>query len=101
MFQGTTPTIILTFGEDVDFSEAESVVVTFATGYHKVITEFKDNELTIDGNVISRKLTQAETLAMPNTVLVQVNVLYPDGTRAASNITSFSLDDNLKDEVML
>lgn len=101
MFQGTTPTIILTFGEDVDFSEAESVVVTFATDFHKVITEFKDEELTIDGNVISRKLTQAETLAMPGTVLVQVNVLYPDGTRAASNIASFSLDNNLKDEVML
>lgn len=101
MFQGTTPTIILTFGEDVDFSEAESVVVTFATDYHKVVAEFKDEELTIDGNVISRKLTQAETLAMPNTVLVQVNVLYPDGTRAASNIVSFSLDENLKDEVML
>ena len=101
MFQGTTPTIILTFNSDVDFSEATSVVVTFATDYHKVITEFKDEDLTIEGNVVSRKLTQAETLAMPSTVLVQLNALYPDGSRVASNIASFNLDDNLKDEVML
>lgn len=101
MFQGTTPTITLTFGEDVDFSEAESVVVTFATDFHKVITEFKDNELTIDGNVISRKLTQAETLAMPPVVQVQVNALYPDGTRAASNIATIDWTRNLKNEVML
>ena len=101
MFQGTTPTITLTFGEDVDFSDAESVVVTFATDFHKVITEFGNDELTINKNIISKKLSQSETLALRGNILVQVNVLYDDGTRIASNIASFDFFKNLKNEVML
>lgn len=102
MFKGTTPTIVLTFDESVDFSEAESVVVTLATDYHKVLTEKSGSELTINTNVISFKFTQAETLAMEtDNMLIQVNVLYSDGTRIASNIATVEWDNNLKGEIML
>ena len=101
MYKGTTPTIKLTFGEDVDFSDAESVVVTFATDYHKTITEKTGNELEITDNVISVSFTQAETLAIcTGVMLVQVNVLYSDGTRVASEIRPINWNNNLKNEVM-
>ena len=101
MFKGTTPTLSLTFPEGTDFSEAEHIVVTFATDYHKVITEKADEELEITDNVISVSFTQAETLAIcTGVMLVQVNVLYSDGTRVASEIRSINWNNNLKNEVM-
>lgn len=102
MFTGTTPTFILTFGEDVDFTDAKSVVVTFATDYRKVITEKSGDELEIDGNVIRFSFTQEETLAMrPGAKLIQVNVLFSDNSRVASEIVSVTWDRNLKGDVML
>lgn len=101
MYKGTTPTIKLTFNEDVDFSDAESVVVTFATDYHKTITEKTDDELEISENVISIRLTQKETLAIRGQkILIQVNALFSDGTRVASDIKSINWSENLKGEIM-
>ena len=101
MFQGTTPTLTLTFDEDIDFSDAKSVVVTFATDYHKTITEMSGDELTINKNIISISFTQEESLAfLPGPTLVQVNALYEDGTRIASNIGAIEWVKNLKNEVM-
>ena len=102
MYKGTTPTIKLTFNEDVDFSDAESVVVTFATDYHKRIMEKTGDELKILDNVISIRLTQKETLAIcTGKILVQVNVLYSNGIRAASDIQSIDWFNNLKGELMV
>ena len=102
MYKGTTPTIILTFNSDVDFSEAKSVVVTFATDYHRVMTEKADEELEINANVIKVHLTQKETLAIKNDkLLVQVNVLYDDGNRLASDIKVIDWSPNLKGEIMV
>lgn len=101
MFQGTTPTLTLTFDEEIDFSDAKSVVVTFATDYNKKITEKSDDEITLDRNVISINFTQEETLAfMPGPTLVQVNVLFEDGSRLASNVGAIEWVRNLKNEVM-
>ena len=102
MYKGTTPTIILTFNSDVDFSEAKSVVVTFATDYHRVMTEKADEELEINAHVIKVHLTQKETLAIKNDkLLVQVNVLYDDGNRLASDIKVIDWSPNLKGEIMV
>ena len=101
MFKGTTPTLVLTFDENVDFSEAEHVVVTFATDYHKKITEKDETEMTIEGNTIRILLTQAETLSLrAGSMLIQVNALYSDGSRVASNIATINWINNLKNEVM-
>ena len=102
MFKGTTPTLTLTFDESVDLTEAKSVVVTFATDFHKVIAEKADEELTITANTIEVAFTQEETLSMrPGRMLVQVNLLYDDGSRVCSNIGEGSWVENLKDEVMV
>lgn len=101
MYKGTTPTLTLTFDESINLSEAEHIVVTFATDYHKVITEKADEELIIEDNKIEITFTQAETLAMlPGPMLVQVNLLYSDGNRSASNIDQVEWLYNLKNEVM-
>lgn len=101
MYKGTTPTLTLTFDESINLSEAEHIVVTFATDYHKVITEKADSELTVEDNKIEITFTQAETLAMePGPMLVQVNLLYSDGNRSASNIGQVEWLYNLKNEVM-
>ena len=101
MYKGTTPTLTLTFDEGVNLSEAQHVVVTFATDYHKVIGEKSDSELDISENKIEITFTQAETLRMkPGPMLVQVNLLYSDGKRSASNIGQVEWLYNLKDEVM-
>ena len=101
MYKGTTPTLTITFDESVDFSEAEHVVVTFATDYHKVIAEKSDSELTIADNKIIINFTQEETLSMkPGAMLVQVNILYSDGLRVCSDIGTIHWIDNLKNEVM-
>ena len=101
MFKGTTPTLTLTFDESIDFSDAKSVAVTFATDYNKKITEKTGDELTIEDNVISINFTQEETLAfMPGPTLVQVNVLFEDGSRLASNVGAIEWVRNLKNEVM-
>ena len=102
MFKGTTPTLTLTFDESVDLTEAKSVVVTFATDFHKVIAEKADGELTITANTIEVSFTQEETLSMrPGRMLVQVNILYDDSSRVCSNIGEVSWVENLKDEVMV
>lgn len=101
MFQGTTPTLTLTFDNVIDFSDAKSIVVTFATDYGKRITEKTDDEIIINNNVISISFSQEETLAfLPGPTLVQVNALYNDGSRLASNIGVIEWAKNLKNEVM-
>lgn len=101
MYKGTTPIIKLTFNEDVDFSDAESVVVTFATDYYKSIIEKTSDEIDIARNVISVQLTQKETLSIRSEkLLIQVNALYSDGTRVASDIKSINWSQNLKGEIM-
>lgn len=102
MFTGTTPTFILTFGEGVDFSDAKSVVVTFATDYCKELAEKTDEDLEINENIIRFSLTQEESLAMsPGRMLLQVNVLYNNGSRVASEIVSIEWDKNLKGDLMI
>ena len=101
IFKGTTPTLSLIFDEGTDLSKANHIVVTFATDYSKAILEKVDDELTVSGNTVEIAFTQAETLWFkPGKMLVQVNLLYSDGSRVASNIGTIHWVENLKDEVM-
>ena len=104
MFKGTTPSLVLTFDEnlDFDFSDARSVTVTFSTDYRKVILEKTDEELTIDENTITIEFAQEETLSFSaGKMLVQVNAIFDDGTRICSDIQKITWEDNLKNEVMV
>lgn len=96
MYRGTTPTLILTFPEGTDFSGSDVYVS---------LSDQKRNELIrmenppIEDNVISIFLTQEQTLALPNYVLVQVNWTYGN-KRACSNIVSIDTKRNLISEVL-
>lgn len=96
MYRGTTPTLTLTFPEGTDFS-GSTVYVS--------LSDQKRNELIrienppIEDNVISIFLTQEQTLALPNYVLIQVNWTYGN-KRACSNIVSIDTKRNLISEVL-
>ena len=96
MYRGTTPTLTLTFPEGTDFS-GSTVYVS--------LSDQKRNELirienpSIEDNIISIFLTQEQTLALPNYVLVQVNWTYGN-RRACSNIVSIDTKRNLISEVL-
>lgn len=104
MFTGTTPTYVLTFGDDVDFTQADNIAVTICDPRRNVIVELETEDLIITETTIQFTLTQEQTLALPNgTCLMQVNFTYDDGThmaRACSNIVQLDLKSNLKLEVM-
>lgn len=95
MYKGTTPTFIFTF-TNFDPTTAEKVIVSFSNGL-----EVTEEDLDITSDSISLWLDQAQTLAMPKgNVIVQINFLFPDGQRAATNKQSVSWDSNLYNEVM-
>lgn len=99
--QGSTPTVILTFS-DVDCTEAQKVYVTFNSGRRK-LTKSTDDSVAVTATEISVYLSQAETLAFltgTNSVEVQVNFMFADGSRAVSEIARFSVAKNLLDEVL-
>lgn len=97
MYRGTTPTLTLTLPEGTDFSGA-TVYVSLSDERRKEIMRVTD--LEIEDNVISLFLTQEQSLALPSTVLIQVNWTYGDGRRACSNIVSFDTKRNLINEVL-
>lgn len=104
MYKGTTPTLSLTFSEDIDFTQATSIVVTFSDSRQNKLMEKTDADLDVSAHQIDITLTQEETLSMPKEVLIQVNFLYVDGTtirRAASTIAGLRFNNNLKAEVMM
>lgn len=104
MFKGTTPTLSLTFSNDVDLTEATQIAVTFSDSRQNKIMEKADADLEVSAHQIDITLTQEETLAFPKDVLIQVNFLYVDGTiirRAASTIAGLRFNNNLKAEVMM
>lgn len=96
MYRGTTPTLTLTLPEGTDFS-GSTVYVSLSDDRRNELMRVTD--LDIEDNVISLYLTQEQTLALPNRVLIQVNWTYGD-QRACSNIVSFDTKKNLIDEVL-
>lgn len=106
IYTGTTPTLTLQFGEDIDITQADSIIVTFSAPVtHQVILEKRDADLAIDAHSIGILLDQAETLKMPtkSDVLIQVNFLFNDGERtyrATSSIARLAFTRNLKEEIV-
>lgn len=98
--KGTTPTFTLTFDdENLDLTQAAHVVVSFKGSNANI--EKKDTDLEITQRVISVYLNQSETLALSaGRFFVQVNWTYADGSRAASNIASSEITDNLVGRVI-
>lgn len=101
--RGTTPTYQFTFDQSIDFGNADNVYITFSNTKYGEIKTFETADLTINGNILTLTLTQEETLALPETVLVQVNWTYTLGVqtrRCASNIVKIHPQINLLNEVI-
>ena len=98
--RATTPTFTLTFTDAaLDLTTADKVFVTFRQN-EKILTK-KDADLTVSAKQIEVYLTQDETLDFNvGTVEVQANWVYSDDSRAASEIVSVNITEQLLDKVL-
>lgn len=95
IIKGTTPTIIFTF-TDFDPTTAEKTIVSFSNGL-----EITETDMDITSDSVSVWLTQEQTLGMmQGTVTVQINFLFADGQRVATNTERINWLNNLHNEVM-
>lgn len=92
MVQATTPTIIMTLPNDVDLTEAQTVVFSLVQG-SSVIRKVIENA---EAHQVSVYLTQEETLGLSNgNAQIQLNWTYADGSRACTNIVNINVTPNL------
>lgn len=102
MTRGTTPTYTFELEDDsIDLGLAENVYVTFRQGRRTLRKTGED--ITVSGNTVQASLTQAESLdffAGQEPVFAQLNWVYDDGTRSASEMVRLRVCDNLEPEVL-
>ena len=98
--RGTTPTLTFELDDnELDLSTANNVYVTIKNGLN--VTTKTGQDLTIDENQVSVKLTQAETLAFTNKkIRIQINWTYNDGSRWSSEIVEMLVSEQLLDRVV-
>lgn len=98
--RGTTPTYILTFSEssNIDLTLARHVYVTFKSIHGKVILTKSDEDLIIESKSISVYLTQKETLSFFDTMRMQANWTYENGSRGASAVQNLRFTEQLLDK---
>ena len=97
--KGTTPTITFTFDEEgLDLTQAWYVCVTFQNGI--INLERSGEPLTVSEKSVSVRLSQQDTLLLAGNTLAQVNWVYSDGTRAASEIVPIEIGENLVERVI-
>ena len=97
--KGTTPTFIFKFYNRFDCTAPSKITLTiYVNG--RVLLRKDTEDLTIEEHQISVFLSQAETLAFPKVVKVQINMLYADNTRVATNEYEIDWAKNQLDEVM-
>ena len=64
LIRGTTPTIDCTIPDNIDISEAKEIWFTIKQGGRMIADrKLSDNTVSVDGQGLSIKLTQNETLA--------------------------------------
>lgn len=103
LFTYTTPTLTLTFPEDVDLTEGTNHVLTISNPITETVI-LEKTDMAIYPHEVDVFLTQEETALMPKgNVVLQLNWLYTDGAttkRMPSKKVKISFDSNLKREVM-
>lgn len=99
--RGTTPTFILTFGKDVDLSQAVSVYVTIKSGERTITKSLADGGLLVEEHSISVFLTQQECFKLRvGNAEIQANWLTPSRKRVASEKATYPITENLLNEVI-
>ena len=101
MYRGTTPTYTFTLPDTVDLTEATNIYVSFAKFNGEEIYRKTGSDLVVSEHSVDLYMTQAETLALPDEVKIQLNWTYQEGTRAkraCSEIFSITTKKNLINE---
>lgn len=96
MIRGTTPQ--LDFGLPFDTSIIQEAWVTFSQ-YNKEVFTLENEALTMEGSLITVKLTQEQTLSLnQNNILeIQIRILTTTGDALASNVIKTDVGRILKD----
>lgn len=99
MKRGTTPTHIFTL--PFDARSASIVKIIYAQNSKKVFIKTGD-DIVLNGNTITTKLTQEDTFSLDCNMLVeiQVRVLLNDNTALASDIIRVTVEKCLENEVL-
>lgn len=95
----STPTH--TFTLDIDMMIVKTIRIVYAQD-DSVILVKRDEDVLIDGNTVSVRLTQEETrlFSASSTVSIQLDVLTTDGDVLHSDIIKTLVQDVLLDEVV-
>lgn len=100
ILQATTPSFVLTIPNSVDLSVMSNLCFTIKQNENVIINKYIDS-LTIDGQTVSAFLTQLDTLQLSaGQAKIQLNWLYPNGTRGGTREVVITVLDNLLKEVM-
>lgn len=99
MRRGTTPTLQITV---TGLSKIEIQVLHLILERQGVVIKKPEQDVSIDGEVISATLTQEETLSLTAgiDVAVQLRVLSTNDTAYASNIVTVPVREILEDGVI-
>lgn len=101
MYKGTTPTFVFTFPPYFNPSSAEEIIVTFSSNKVNDILEKTKSEITVDNESIMVTLTQQETLMLPlGRLYCQINFVFSDGQRVATDVVVVGINQNLHDRVI-
>lgn len=99
MIRGTTPRLVFAFDYTIDFIKA--LRITFMqNGENKV--EKKEQDVTLEDNKITVKLSQEDTLAFSENeiVEVQLKVLTTEGDVLATDKYKLRVQDILNEEIL-
>ena len=99
MIRATTPTHRFTL--PFDYAQyVKKILITYSQR-GEIVLEKHENDVQIDGNIVSYKLTQEETKLFSNgDVRIQVRVLTLNNEALASEKYSMHIDNVLNDEVL-
>lgn len=99
MYRGSTPTVEITL--DFDTALIEAIYITFRQCGEDLFEKTID-DCELDGNTVSFKLTQEETLGFnaKNCVYAQARIKLNDGTAMVEDIGGFVVNDIYKDGVI-
>lgn len=99
MYRGSTPTHVFTLSIPVE--DIKALRLTYAQGGRTVL-EKTEKEVKMEGNLVTLRLTQEETLAFGQTapVNIQLKVLLNSGAVLPSQIFRVHVDEILSEEVL-
>lgn len=103
ILQGTTPTLIITVDpDDLLLSNVVALELTFQQVGDPVYKHMPDVTIDTEANTISYHFTQAETLALIPTRLLnwQIRFALADGNVIGTTAAQISVSDLISDEVM-